>query len=296
MSRNGVAALRPSRTSCTRPSRSTTNSRWLSPGEPVTWTGEAKSPTFTSAGAACAAGAAASPAARVNSRASRRMRSVVGDRAVLGLERAALAGPGLEAAGQRVGLIAAATEGVGGHRRAGADPAVEDDRALLVDRGRLRGDLAEHDVARAADPAGVPLVVLAYVDDLRVLVAPQGLGPLRRDVPFPCHRPHGTRAPARELASARPGPAAEIIALQMPTQAVTRSSKARWRRCARSPRRRRRWPGSAWRTTTSAGSSSRCGDRAARSRVRSPPTSPASPRSTWQRRAPAGASWWRGPP
>src|SRR5215210_8522168 len=186
MSRNGVAALRPSTTSCTRPSRSTTNSRWPSPGEPVTWTGDAKSPTFTSAGAACAAAGAASPAATVSSSASRRMRSVVGDRAVFGLERASFGGPGLEAAGERVGVVAAAPEGVGGHRRAGADAAVEDDRPLLVDRGRLRGDLAEHDVARPADPAGVPLLVLADVDQLRARLA-QLLGALRRDVPFPGH-------------------------------------------------------------------------------------------------------------
>jgi hypothetical protein len=134
----------------------------------------------------------------VITRASGRIALVVGDRAVLGLERAALAGPCLEPAVERIGVVAPAAEGVGRHRGARADAAVEDDRPLPVDRRRLRGDLAEHDVARAADPAGVPLLVLAHVDQLRVLVAPQGLGLLRRDVPVACHAhtvpepPHGS--------------------------------------------------------------------------------------------------------
>ena len=47
-------------------------------------------------------------------------------------------------------------------------------------------------MARAVDAAGVPLVVLADVDQLRVLLAPQRVGLLGRDVAIPCHRQHGS--------------------------------------------------------------------------------------------------------
>ena len=48
-------------------------------------------------------------------------------------------------------------------------------------------------MAGPLDPARVPLVGLADVDQLRVLVAPQRVDLLGRDVPFPGHRAHGTQ-------------------------------------------------------------------------------------------------------
>src|SRR5690349_10478033 len=75
---------------------------------------------------------------------------------------------------------------------AAADAAVEDDGGLAIDRGGLARDLLELDVARALEPPGLPLVVLADVDqlDLAELVAhPLGLhvdvGGVESTVP--CH-------------------------------------------------------------------------------------------------------------
>src|SRR4051794_18929880 len=48
MSRNGVPSFLPSRTTRIVPPRSTTNSRWVSPGGAVTKIGELKLPTFLS--------------------------------------------------------------------------------------------------------------------------------------------------------------------------------------------------------------------------------------------------------
>ena len=50
--------------------------------------------------------------------------------------------------------------------RAAAAAALEDDRAVAVDLLGLRGQLLERDVAGAVDTAGLPLVVLADVDQL----------------------------------------------------------------------------------------------------------------------------------
>src|SRR4051812_26519143 len=176
MSRNGGAWTVPSSTSRTRPACSTTNRRWPSPGAPVTCTGAPKLPTVTSAGAACAGAASASSTAAVSSART----SVGGDAAVAGLERAALAGPCLEAAVERIGVVARLPEGVGRHRRAPADATVEDDRTVAVDLRGVRGDLAELDVPRPGHPPRFPLVVLADVDQLDVVAPRPQL--LRRDV------------------------------------------------------------------------------------------------------------------
>ena len=64
-------------------------------------------------------------------------------------------------------VVAGGAEGVRGHRRARADAAVEDHRALAVDRRRGRAERGELDVARARDVPGVALVVLAHVDEQR---------------------------------------------------------------------------------------------------------------------------------
>ena len=55
-------------------------------------------------------------------------------------------------------------EELGGHARAGAAAAVEDDRALAVQRIGLGWELGELDEAGSGDPAGVVLVALADVD------------------------------------------------------------------------------------------------------------------------------------
>src|SRR4051794_39483363 len=92
----------------------------------------------------------------------RRACSVAGDRAALGLERAALLVPGEEAAAERVGVVARAAERGGRHRRPGADAAVEDDGPVAVERLGLLGELAELDVARPGQAAGLDLVGLAH--------------------------------------------------------------------------------------------------------------------------------------
>ena len=69
---------------------------------------------------------------------------------------------------------AGAAEGVGGHPRARAEAAVEDDRRVAVDRLRLRGEALELDVARAGDPARLVLVGLAHVDQLDLAALERG--------------------------------------------------------------------------------------------------------------------------
>jgi hypothetical protein len=95
--------------------------------------------------------------------------------AVVGLEREALRVPLDQPAGHRRRVEARLGERVGRHRRAAAGPAVEDDGAAGVERVGLRGDLAQRDVARAGDVAGLPLVVLAHVDELHVALL-EGVG------------------------------------------------------------------------------------------------------------------------
>ena len=75
--------------------------------------------------------------------------------------------PSSQAAAHRVSLKARGTEGLGGHLRAGADAAVEDDRPVALDGRGLGGELDQRDVACARDVPGLALVGLAHVDHLR---------------------------------------------------------------------------------------------------------------------------------
>src|SRR5687768_18602082 len=59
--------------------------------------------------------------------------------------------PVLDAAAHGPRVVAGAAERLGGERRAGAEPAVEDDRPVARQRLRLRREPLELDVAGAAD-------------------------------------------------------------------------------------------------------------------------------------------------
>jgi hypothetical protein len=90
--------------------------------------------------------------------------------------------PGVEPrgkpAGHVVGVVPGPSKPGGGHRR--PNPRQADERDLLVAGNLLcpRSYLRELDVARARDVAGLPLVVLAHVDEHHVTFdhAPVHLG------------------------------------------------------------------------------------------------------------------------
>jgi hypothetical protein len=84
--------------------------------------------------------------------------------------------PASQTATHRVGLIASGAKRLRGHQRAIADAAVEHDGSLALDALRLRGELHEFDQARVSDVAGLVLVGLAHVDQLRRGVLAQPLG------------------------------------------------------------------------------------------------------------------------
>ena len=69
-----------------------------------------------------------------------------------------------------------------GEAGAAADPALEDDRRVLVDLLRAAREPLELDVHRAGDAAGLPLVGLAHVDELRLAALDQLLHALRLEV------------------------------------------------------------------------------------------------------------------
>src|SRR5450759_3984486 len=99
---------------------------------------------------------------------------MLGDVPVLGRQGALLARPAYEAPAHRVGLEARGAKGLGGHLRARADAAVEDDRPIALQRGSFARELDQLDVPGARDVPGVATVGLAHVDDLqaRVLLEP----------------------------------------------------------------------------------------------------------------------------
>src|SRR6185503_1898515 len=97
-------------------------------------------------------------------RGSARVRAGSRDDAVGGLDPATPFDPGLEAPGEVVGLVAGRPEDLGRQRRSAAGPADEDDRAVAVDLLGGGGESLERDVLGSRDPAGLPLVVLADVD------------------------------------------------------------------------------------------------------------------------------------
>jgi hypothetical protein len=72
-----------------------------------------------------------------------------------------------------VSVEAGAPEGLGGHRRAAAAAAVEDDRPVAVDRLDLGAQLGQLDEPVAGDPARFVLLGLADVDQLDVAAGEQ---------------------------------------------------------------------------------------------------------------------------
>src|SRR5271157_2447073 len=91
----------------------------------------------------------------------------------------ALTRPAREAPVHGVCLEAGRAERLGGHRRARADTAVEDDHAPLLDLLGARGELYELDVAAAGDVAGLALVGFAHVDELQGGVPTEPFGHAR---------------------------------------------------------------------------------------------------------------------
>src|SRR3954469_10940269 len=104
------------------------------------------------------------------------------DHAAGRLHRASLGVPALQAAGHRRGVEAGPAKGLRGHQRAHAGPADEDDRLRRVDRGRLRGQPLELDVAGAGNVPRLAFVGLAHVDDLRAPVGECALDLRGRDL------------------------------------------------------------------------------------------------------------------
>src|SRR5512132_80008 len=172
MSSTGVGSVAPSRTSLTTPARSTTNSRWLSPGGEATYIGVVKSPglpTGVSWSAAPALAGTSSASAPASSSAL-----VIRDMPALGFEREPPRRPLVQSADHRVSVPAGTAEGVGRHPRPRTQPAVEDDRRVARDRLRLGRQPLELDVPRAGDPARVVLVGLAHVDQLDLAALERG--------------------------------------------------------------------------------------------------------------------------
>src|SRR5215218_9185531 len=210
MSSTGAANGVPSRITLITPLRSTTNSRLASPGGDVTYIGELKLPTGTSAGAAAApAGAASASSASASSA------LVIRDIPVLGLEREALRVPGLEASGHRVRVPSGAPERAGRHPRAGADAPVEDHGPVAVDRLGLRVEVRELDVAPVGDPPRLVLVALPDVDELDLAACVGVTDHLGGDVELVRAKGigHRTRHGSDELRSRTPclGPGASLM-------------------------------------------------------------------------------------
>src|SRR3954447_10398476 len=134
----------------------------------------------------------------------------------LGLERVAADRPLLEPAGHRVRVPARTAKGMGRHRRARTDPAVEHDRRVAIDRLRLGGEAPDLEVSRAGDPPCLVLVGLADVDQLDLAALVRGADLCGVDV-------DGVRVHARD-ATAALRPRASLLragARLMPNEAVS---------------------------------------------------------------------------
>src|SRR4051794_15466787 len=90
--------------------------------------------------------------------------------------------PGLDPARHRDGVVAGCAKRLRRHRRAHAEAALEDHARVAGDAVRLRREVLELDVSRAGDPARVPLVRLAHVDQQRLAVVQQLGGILDADL------------------------------------------------------------------------------------------------------------------
>src|SRR5215217_1684633 len=99
-----------------------------------------------------------------------RARSMRRDGPALGVDRPPLGLPADHPARHRPRVEARAAERLRGHERPPTHPAHEDQRPRGIQAPGLLAQLRHRDVARAGDPAGLPLVGLADVDDLGVAV------------------------------------------------------------------------------------------------------------------------------
>src|SRR3954454_8023225 len=90
--------------------------------------------------------------------------SMVCDVGALGLERKPLARPALDPAAEVIRVPPGGAECLHGHRGSHSHPALEHDRAVGRDRVCARCKPLELDVRRTGDPARLPLVRLAHVD------------------------------------------------------------------------------------------------------------------------------------
>src|SRR3954468_22770979 len=155
----------------------------------------------------------------------------------LGLEWEAAARPLLEPAGHRVRLPAGTAKGMGRHRRARTDPAVEHDRRVAIDRLRLGGEAPDLQVARAGDPPCRVLVGLADVDQLDLAALVGGADLSGVDVDGIRVHVKGTLPPPLRPGAPLPRPGAGRTRAGAPP-APPHPSRARAPRAAAAPRAR----------------------------------------------------------